>query len=363
MPAQLPEVVARVNGESISRDEFEQAVRDFESRSGPVMPDTRDQVYRGVLDDMMAFRLRSGERKTRKIEVPPAKLDDAMRELRGRYNRERYEKTGTWCVLAGMDDYFSLVNTRRAELPESTAILIGEPEPLSYDTLQRTFASLIHGEHDWDTVEIPKAIAKAPTSVSLRYALGSGAQNTRVAKSSQIPTAQIPQRASSRPFSRPGRAAGSQVKSRPSARSAGPLTARVNSGRASAWHNRSAAASRSSRAVPGSASRETMILRANGACCNRSKSAATSERPSGSIAAMFSSSRIPWKRRMLAAMSTATPAKSIRRRGTKKRYSREKIVREGITGQNASFGNGPLTRVLKKRRRVKSPSFSCTSTA
>ena len=85
VPAQLPEVVARVNGESISRDEFEQAVRDFESRSGPVMPDTRDQVYRGVLDDMIAFRLLSGELKSRKIEVPAAELDVAMRELRGRF--------------------------------------------------------------------------------------------------------------------------------------------------------------------------------------------------------------------------------------------------------------------------------------
>lgn len=85
VPAQLPEVVARVNGESISRDEFEQAVRDFESRSGPVMPDTRDRVYRGVLDDMIAFRLLSGELKNRKIEVPATELDVAMRELRGRF--------------------------------------------------------------------------------------------------------------------------------------------------------------------------------------------------------------------------------------------------------------------------------------
>jgi nucleoside-diphosphate-sugar epimerase len=51
--------------------------------------------------------------------------------------------------------------TRRAELPDDAIILIGEPEPLSYDELQRTLAWLIHGERDWDTVAIPKPVAKA----------------------------------------------------------------------------------------------------------------------------------------------------------------------------------------------------------
>jgi nucleoside-diphosphate-sugar epimerase len=50
---------------------------------------------------------------------------------------------------------------RRSELPPDTVMLIGEPEPLSYDDLQRTFALRIHGERDWDTLQIPKAVAKA----------------------------------------------------------------------------------------------------------------------------------------------------------------------------------------------------------
>jgi nucleoside-diphosphate-sugar epimerase len=50
---------------------------------------------------------------------------------------------------------------RRAELPRDAVILIGEPEPLSYDDLQRTLAWLIHGEREWDTMQIPKAVAKA----------------------------------------------------------------------------------------------------------------------------------------------------------------------------------------------------------
>ncbi len=46
-------------------------------------------------------------------------------------------------------------------LPPQTVILIGEPEPLSYDELQQAFGAHIHGDRDWDTTQIPKAVAKA----------------------------------------------------------------------------------------------------------------------------------------------------------------------------------------------------------
>jgi nucleoside-diphosphate-sugar epimerase len=50
---------------------------------------------------------------------------------------------------------------RRNELPPEAVILIGEPDPLSYDELQRLLAGHIHGESDWETTQIPKAVAKA----------------------------------------------------------------------------------------------------------------------------------------------------------------------------------------------------------
>ena len=48
----------------------------------------------------------------------------------------------------------------RAKLPPETAILIGEPETLSYDELQHTFSRLIRDE-SWETHNIPGPIAKA----------------------------------------------------------------------------------------------------------------------------------------------------------------------------------------------------------
>jgi nucleoside-diphosphate-sugar epimerase/uncharacterized membrane protein len=47
---------------------------------------------------------------------------------------------------------------RRATLPAEVAILIGEPEPLTYDEVQHTLARLIHG-NNWETLEVPAPLA------------------------------------------------------------------------------------------------------------------------------------------------------------------------------------------------------------
>jgi nucleoside-diphosphate-sugar epimerase len=56
-------------------------------------------------------------------------------------------------------DAFSLLVRRRAKLPPALTLLLGEPETLSYDELQQTLGSLLHGEK-WETREIPKQLAK-----------------------------------------------------------------------------------------------------------------------------------------------------------------------------------------------------------
>lgn len=48
---------------------------------------------------------------------------------------------------------------RRKELPPEVTLLIGEPESLSYDELQRAFGRLIHGA-EWKTRQIPGVVAK-----------------------------------------------------------------------------------------------------------------------------------------------------------------------------------------------------------
>ena len=57
-------------------------------------------------------------------------------------------------------DAIVLAVDRRGQLPAESAILIGEPEALSYDELQHTFQRLIFGE-SWETYNVPGFIAKA----------------------------------------------------------------------------------------------------------------------------------------------------------------------------------------------------------
>ncbi len=57
-------------------------------------------------------------------------------------------------------DAIERVIDRRAQLPQESAILLGEPETLSYDELQHTFVRLIHNE-SWETHNVPGPIAKA----------------------------------------------------------------------------------------------------------------------------------------------------------------------------------------------------------
>lgn len=56
-------------------------------------------------------------------------------------------------------DLFWLAIYRRKELPSELALLVGEPETLSYGYLQNEFGRLIHNK-EWKTFRIPKFFAK-----------------------------------------------------------------------------------------------------------------------------------------------------------------------------------------------------------
>jgi len=94
VPAQLPEVVARVNGEAINGAELENAVKGLEGRAGgPVPPDQRDRVYRGVLDDMIGYKLLIQETKTRKIAVPDAEVEAQIAQIRSQFpTQQQFEQ-------------------------------------------------------------------------------------------------------------------------------------------------------------------------------------------------------------------------------------------------------------------------------
>ena len=95
MPAVLPAVLARINGEPIERWEFDNGIKRLESRAGASVPaDRRDQVLRGVLDQLIDFHLLAQESRARKLEVTDADVKTRMDEIRKEFATEEVFKQG-----------------------------------------------------------------------------------------------------------------------------------------------------------------------------------------------------------------------------------------------------------------------------
>lgn len=88
-PAELPEVLARVNGEPITKIEFQRALGNVEARAGgSVPPDQRDRVFRGVLGQLVGYKLLLQESRARHVKVPDAEVDQRVTALRGQFPSE-----------------------------------------------------------------------------------------------------------------------------------------------------------------------------------------------------------------------------------------------------------------------------------
>ena len=89
VPAVIPDVVARVNGESVTKAEFEEALAALEQRNqGAVPPDQRDRIFRGVLDQLVGIKLLSQEAVKRKIAVPEADIEAQLNQMRQQFPSE-----------------------------------------------------------------------------------------------------------------------------------------------------------------------------------------------------------------------------------------------------------------------------------
>lgn len=89
VPAQLPDVLARVNGETITRDAFEQALKNVESRAGgPIPGDRRDEILREVLDQLVTIQVLAQETKARNITVSDSEVDAQIAEIRKQFQTE-----------------------------------------------------------------------------------------------------------------------------------------------------------------------------------------------------------------------------------------------------------------------------------
>lgn len=89
VPATLPDVIARVNGEAINKTELQDAITSLEGQAGrPVPPEERDQVLRAVLDQLVTGHVLLQESRNRKVTVPDTEIDSRVGELRQRFPTE-----------------------------------------------------------------------------------------------------------------------------------------------------------------------------------------------------------------------------------------------------------------------------------
>jgi len=93
VPAQLPEVLAKVNGQAVRKTDFDMMVRDMELGQGPIPSDRRDEVLRGTLDNLITFTLLSQEAKSRNVTATDAEVDGELKTMRARFpNEEAFKK-------------------------------------------------------------------------------------------------------------------------------------------------------------------------------------------------------------------------------------------------------------------------------
>ncbi len=90
VPAQLPELIARVNGTPIDRGEFERAVKSLEAQAGgPVPAERRDGIYRQLVDQLVALKLLSQESVVRKVTVPDTDVEGRVAQVKGQFPNEQ----------------------------------------------------------------------------------------------------------------------------------------------------------------------------------------------------------------------------------------------------------------------------------
>jgi peptidyl-prolyl cis-trans isomerase C len=86
VPATIPPVIARVNGQDVKKEEFDRIIHTMEARAGqPIPPDRRDEIMRGAIDQLVVYTLLSQESQKRGIKVEDAEIDAKMAELKKQF--------------------------------------------------------------------------------------------------------------------------------------------------------------------------------------------------------------------------------------------------------------------------------------
>jgi peptidyl-prolyl cis-trans isomerase C len=86
VPAVLPEVLAKVNGEPVERWELEAGLKSLEGRAGSAIPaDRRDEIVRNLLNQLVEFHVLAQESRARKIDVSEQEVQAKITEIKSSF--------------------------------------------------------------------------------------------------------------------------------------------------------------------------------------------------------------------------------------------------------------------------------------
>jgi peptidyl-prolyl cis-trans isomerase C len=90
VPAVLPDPIARVNGETITKADLESAIRSLEQQNGgrSVPSERRDEIYRGILDNLVSMLVVRQEVNDRHMTASDAEIAGQINELRKQFPSE-----------------------------------------------------------------------------------------------------------------------------------------------------------------------------------------------------------------------------------------------------------------------------------
>jgi len=90
LPAQMPDVIARVNGDKVERWELETAIKGVEGRAGsPIPPERRDEIVRGLIDQLVAFHVLAQEAHARKMDATDVEVAERVGQFKGGFPDEQ----------------------------------------------------------------------------------------------------------------------------------------------------------------------------------------------------------------------------------------------------------------------------------
>ena len=90
MPAELPAVLARVNGEDVTKADFDRLITNMEaSARQPVPAERRDEIFRKALDQLVTYKLLLQATRARKIDVTDEEVESSIKQMRSQLRNEQ----------------------------------------------------------------------------------------------------------------------------------------------------------------------------------------------------------------------------------------------------------------------------------